>query len=130
MPQILKGSLSSELDKNLVRKYAKAHLIIHLQVKKFTSSKEEFSSIGIPFKSKSFNTVQNNFESKVMTSTYIYILIRIMNMILVVFGRWKGILPSQLPNNENEAIGKTLIHLLCLNSKNRKTTNWTTNMGV
>ena len=51
-------------------------------------------------------------------------------MILVGFGRWKGFLPSQLPNNENEAIGKTLIYLLCLNSKNRKTTNWTTNMGV
>ena len=53
-----------------------------------------------------------------------------MYMILVGLRRWKGFLPSQLPNNENEAIGKILIHLLCLNSKNRKTTNWTTNMGV
>ena len=51
-------------------------------------------------------------------------------MILVGFGRWKGFLPSRLPNNENEAIGKTLLYLLCLNSENSKTTNWNTNMGV
>jgi hypothetical protein len=32
-------------------------------------SKEDFSSIGTSYKSKTFHTVQNNFESKVMTST-------------------------------------------------------------
>ncbi len=29
-------------------------------------------------------------------------------MTLMGFGRWKGFLPSGLPNNENKAIGKTL----------------------
>ena len=51
-------------------------------------------------------------------------------MILVGFGRWKGFLPSRLPNNGNEAIGKTLLYLLCLNSEKSKITNWNINMGV
>ena len=51
-------------------------------------------------------------------------------MILIGFGRWKGFLPSRLPNNENKAIGKTLKLLLFLNSENSKTMNWNNNMGM
>lgn len=51
-------------------------------------------------------------------------------MTLMGFGRWKGFLPSGLPNNENKAIGKTLKLLLFLNSENSKTMNWNNNMGM